>query len=189
MAPLFARIRWLSASIDCDRHSLEDTWAFWAAATASTPSEPWGDDGEHRSLLPEMGDSHAHVQGNSRPGEAGGVHLHVHVDDLDAAGAGIEEAGGEVTDTSDSRLAAVTPSGFTLCLVPGDASTSRRRAPPVSIPGAGDLLLDQVCIDVPHDRFDAEQQFWRAFTGFEVNWYDVHPYARSCAIPRVESFA
>jgi len=58
-----------------------------------------------------------------------------------------------------------TPGGVVFCVVPW--SGEKQRATPIDprLPHA----VDQICLDVPHDYFEADIAFWSALTGWDVN--------------------
>jgi hypothetical protein len=92
------------------------------------------------------------------------VHLDVHVDDPAAA----EREAVALGASLDRRpFAGVTvlrsPGGFTFCLVRGGTGA---RPAPRTWPDGHTSYIDQVCLDVPPSRYDAELDFWEAATGW-----------------------
>ncbi|MBL7493132.1 VOC family protein [Frankia sp. AgB1.9] len=134
---------WLTAFLDFPAADFERGVAFWRAVTATTLSPVRGDDGEFATLVPGDGDAFLRVQ---RLGDGPArVHLDVH-----RAGAEFQ------TRTS--------PGGFVFCVVPGGESV---RPTPVEWPGGHASLVDQVCLDIPADRYDDECRFWAELIGWE----------------------
>lgn len=167
-------VRWLIACIDRPASQVDSAIAFWSRATGTEPSPAWGPAGELVTLVPPSGDPHLAVQRLATG--RGGVHLDVHVDDVGAARGRLVASGGAIVAELPSHTVATTPSGFVLCLVADDHHPTRTA--PVGLPDGGEVLLDQVCVDIPHGSFEQEKSFWAAFTGYEVESYGVVPYAR-----------
>ncbi|HWJ80712.1 MAG TPA: VOC family protein [Nocardioides sp.] len=91
------------------------------------------------------------------------IHLDLHVDDPRAAADRASGLGArEVAD--QGHVLMVSPGGFAFCFVPGGPGERPR---PWTRAGGHAALLDQVCLDVPHERFDAECNFWSALTGWD----------------------
>lgn len=158
------RVDWLTAFLDLEAESYAPTLAHWQAVTGYAVSPPRGPHDEFASLLPPDGaDTHLVVQrlgsGPSR------VHLDLHVADPAAA---VEEAVGlgarVLARPDDDYVVLGSPGGFVFCLVSHGAATA---AAPATWPG-GRSMVDQLCLDVPADVFDAETAFWSAFTGWEA---------------------
>ena len=59
-----------------------------------------------------------------------------------------------------------SPGGFVFCFV--DHPDSVRPQPATWADGSRSQV-DQVCLDVPPDRYDAEVAFWQAVTGWELD--------------------
>ncbi|MFC0705180.1 VOC family protein [Cellulomonas uda] len=172
-------IRWTTAMLDLPPDTLDETLAFWLRVTGSALS-PWrGEDDEYATLVPPDGDDYLRVQ---RFADGPRVHLDLHVTaegrDPDEAvraelvralalGAALEhDAGGHVVLSS--------PGGYVFCLVRHTGHARRAGAVPVAErardgDGAACALVDQVCLDVPADRFDDEAAFWPAFTGWPLD--------------------
>lgn len=163
-------IAWTTAFLDSTAADWSRTLAFWQAATATTLSPFRGPDDEFVTLVPADGDAFLRAQ---RVGSGpGGVHLDLHVPDLRAAADAAALLGAREVAASD-HVVMTSPGGFAFCFV--DAYPARRPAPvPWPRPGGGThaSLLDQLAIDVPADRWDAERRFWAALTG----WAE-HPVA------------
>ena len=58
-----------------------------------------------------------------------------------------------------------SPGGLPYCLVGGPESVSPR---PATWADGNRSMVDQVCIDIPPDRWDAECRFWAELTGREL---------------------
>ncbi|MEE4025523.1 VOC family protein [Gordonia sp. PKS22-38] len=157
------RIRWLTAFLDFPTDQFGAEVTFWRAIAGSTVSPPRGERREFASLEPFNGDPHLRVQRvDDGPG---GIHLDLHVEDL---GAATEEAIrlGATTiraEPGDGYVTMTSPAGFVFCLVDWQGESERSR--PIRWPGDTISIIDQVCIDVPHDAFESETDFWERLTG------------------------
>ena len=57
-----------------------------------------------------------------------------------------------------------SPGGFTFCVVPYPAGQTL----PTPVPWwGGTSIVDQICLDIPDGRHEAETAFWMALTGWE----------------------
>jgi len=154
-------VTWLTAFLDTEADDAARVEAYWSAVTGWPVSEHRGEDGEFATLEPPDGDAPLKVQvvGSAPPN---GMHLDVHTDDLDCLVGDAERYGAQVRDTELGYAVGTSPGGLTFCLV--DHETDRRPGP-VAWPG-GTSLVDQVCLDIPTARFDAEARFWSLLTGW-----------------------
>lgn len=155
-----SRPLWLTAFLDFAPAHHDPGTAFWASLTGYGAGSPRGGSGEFATLEPADGDAFLRVQ---RLGEGvDRIHLDLHVPDpRRAADHAVRLGAREVAE--HGYVVLLSPGGFALCFV--DHTESRRPAPE-RWPEGHASLLDQVCIDVPHDRFDAERDFWEALTGW-----------------------
>jgi len=135
---------WITAFLDFPTSSWEVGVAFWRAVTATELSPVRGADSEFATLIPGAGESFLKVQ---RIGsEMAGIHLDLH---------GPEQAWEVRT----------SPGGFAFCVnVPAGGD----RPAPERWPGGHTSLVDQVCLDIPPDGYDAECEFWAGLTGWEL---------------------
>ncbi|MFT4009292.1 MAG: VOC family protein [Nocardioidaceae bacterium] len=151
-------VRWTTVFLDFLEEDFEAGVDFWSGLFHATRSEPRGDLGEFGTFLPADGDAYAKFQ---RVGTGGGLHLDLHVDDVDAAVGGAVEVGASVVASRDGYAVLRSSGGLVFCFV-----THPARTRPTPYPG----VPDQVCLDVPPDLFDAEVAFWTALLG-----WDSHP--------------
>ena len=93
----------------------------------------------------------------------GGLHLDLHTDDVRGLADRVDALGGSTSHHMLGYVIFGSPGGLTFCLVghPGG-----RRPPPQEWPG-GRSIVDQVCLDIPPSRWDAERDFWASLTGWE----------------------
>ena len=74
--------------------------------------------------------------------------------------------GARVRHREDGLVIAVSPGGFTFCLVRwhGEGTVPG----PVRLDGGGASRVDELCLDIPAGAFEGECSFWSALTGWEV---------------------
>ncbi len=156
-----SRVRWVTAFLDSDEERAPGTERFWCQVTGSVLSPRRGPRGEFATLQPTDGDPYLRVQTviQSPPG---GMHLDLHADDVLGLATRVEELGGSASYLEAGYVVCGSPAGLTFCVVGGPG---RERPPPVLWQG-GRSQLDQVCIDVPPSRFEAESAFWATLTGW-----------------------
>ncbi len=155
-------VRWVTAFLDLPEEHHDDAADFWSAVTGYALSARRGADGEFTTLVPPDGVDHLRLQ---RVADGARVHLDLHVDDVDAAADRAEGLGATAVDRSAGGLAVLrSPGGFTFCLVPGAAGV---RTAPTTWPDGRTSYVDQVCLDVPPSRYDAELAFWTDLTGWQ----------------------
>jgi hypothetical protein len=157
-------IRWIWAFLDLPEERADGEVKFWRAVTRSELS-PWrGDRSEFATLLPAEGDPWVKVQ---RVGGAGGVHVDLEVGvPLPEAAERAVRLGAQVVSELDDVVVCRSPGGFAFCLTAWDpASTSHGG----QVRRGAQSLLDQVCLDMPQNRYAAEVTFWSALTGWAVD--------------------
>lgn len=151
----------MSAFLDVPAAAHPAALEFWQQVTGYRASEPRGEHDEFVSLLPPEGDDHLRVQ-RLDDGEPR-IHLDVHVTDPRAAADRAAALGArEVADRGYVVMA--SPGGFPFCLVGHPAS---RPAAPVAWADGATSMVDQVCLDIPADGYDAEAAFWEQLTGWQ----------------------
>ncbi|GAA2060853.1 hypothetical protein GCM10009722_21220 [Williamsia deligens] len=158
------QIRWLSAVFDFPADEFGDEVTFWRAIAGSTVSPPRGDRRQFASLEPFTGDPHLRVQ-RVETG-VGGVHLDLHVDDVEAGAAAAAAWGATVGESTPDGITVTSPSGFTIGIVPWNGEHERSR--PIRWPGDTISIIDQICVDVPARRFDDECAFFSGITGWAL---------------------
>lgn len=159
---------WLTAFLDFTPEHFEDGLAFWSRVTAYAVSPRRGDAGEFATLLPDEGDAFLRAQRLDRGPDR--VHLDLHVAHPRAAADRAVRLG--ATEVDDLGYVVLrSPGGLDLCFVPHPGS---RRPPVDTWPDGHRSLLDQVCLDIPADRFDDECRFWSELTGWELGGFADH---------------
>ncbi len=156
-------IRWVTAFVDLPASTVECGARFWSEVTATRPSPPRGERHEFRTLMPADGDACLRVQ--AVEDGPGGVHLDLHVDDVDALAATATDLGAEIL-TRPGHIILRSPGGLLFCAVSHEGE--RHRPPPVPLDDGTTSRVDQLSIDVPADRFEDECTFWSSLTGWEL---------------------
>ena len=168
-------IRWLNAVIDLPVAAFDQAGDFWAAVTNTSKGDIHPEHDEFVHLNPASGHMHLELQRiDSGPA---GVHLDLMVDDIPGATDQAVAAGATVV-TRPGHSVLKTPGGVQFCIVP--AGSESRKAP--AIDSGRPHAPDQICIDVPHDLFEADVAFWSRLTGWPAN-PAVLPEFRSFAQP------
>jgi hypothetical protein len=164
---------WIQIFLDTPADRFEDAVEFWAAVTGWTPSERRGEEGQFLTLVPAAGSSYVKMQAVDGPAR---VHL-----DLDSADrpATVERArslGATTAWTYHDVEVMRSPGGFVFCqtLLDGEPALVRD----------GSTILDQVCLDIPTDLWDAEAGFWRDLTGRHLQPGGLPEFARLVAPER-----
>jgi predicted enzyme related to lactoylglutathione lyase len=156
---------WVTAFLDFPADDVDSELAFWSDVTGYAVSPVRGDKGEFATLMPPDGDAFLRVQrladGPSR------IHLDLHVEDPPTAAHRAAELGANVVGHPHPGHVAVltSPGGFTFCFVREPAAV--RPLPAIWV-GDSWSILDQVCLDIPADRYETECAFWSALTGWEL---------------------
>lgn len=145
---------WLQVFLDTPAATFDESVSFWSAVTGWTPSSLRGEDDQFLTLLPRDGSAYLKMQAVDG---AAGVHLDVDSADRQAMVERSLALGGTRAWTYHDVEVVRSPGGLTLChtLVEGEPSLVRD----------GSTILDQVCVDVPAEHWDAEVAFWAGLTG------------------------
>lgn len=172
----------MTASLDRPANIADDTAVFWSAVTGANRSAPQGPRRELMALVPVSGDANLRVRrlGPAPAGDAGPVAAQPVLLDLHSADpAGLIAAatglGAVVADPpGDGRSALHSPGGLPLCVV-GHHGECELPAPAPLPGGAGRVRVDQLCLDVPSDRYDDEVRFWSALLDRRTGTSAGHP--------------
>jgi hypothetical protein len=153
---------WLTAFLDYPADGFDAGAGFWSRVTGSSLSPARGEHDQFTSLLPPTGTDYLRVQRLADGGPR--IHVDVHVVDVAGAVAEAERLGASIVDTPYDEVTIMrSPGGFVFCLVRGQGGT---RPQPTSWPDGRTSHVDQVCLDIPPGRYDAELDFWTAVTGW-----------------------
>jgi hypothetical protein len=156
-------IRWFSLFADVPAERLPAACAFWPQITGAAVGRPAGDAGEYLPLEPTDGDRYLWLQRVGRP--MGGWHLDLHVPEVHAAANLAGHLGATLDRRVDDLAVLRTPAGLPFCFAAEEPDRQRRAPSPARGP-AGRSLLDQLCFDIPADRYEEECDFWAALTGW-----------------------
>ena len=167
MAPPF----WLTIFLDLPAERHERGTAFWQAATGYGLSPSRGEQDEFATLVPPDGDAHLKLQRTAA--DQPGVHLDVHVRDLDEAVAEATAQGAELLARPGHALLR-SPAGFVFCLV----TEPNQRAAPAADWGTHRSRVDQLTVDIAPDAWGPETAFWSHLTGWAVRTGSRPEFAR-----------
>lgn len=151
---------WLTAFLDLPADTHDAGLAFWSGLLGAEPGPTRGDDGEFCTLEPAEGDAFVRAQ---RTDDGPRIHLDLHTADPAALADRAVELGADVVERFDSHVVLRSPAGVVLCAVGDDGR--RTRPGPASLEGSP-VLLDQLSVDVPAARHEAEVRFWETLTGW-----------------------
>lgn len=163
-------IRWMTASIDRPADPFDNAVEFWMETTGTKLSSARGDHKEFATLLPPGGDAYLRVQ---RVGDCGGSHLDLHVDDVESFVRRAHAMGAHVEHPPGGPPLIRSPAGMVACVVNHHGESIRPGA--LMSPQGAVSIVDQLCIDVPEDRFDEECAFWSGLTGWVLQSSSSHP--------------
>jgi hypothetical protein len=169
-------VTWTTAMMDLPADTLDAATRFWCAVAGATRSPSRGPEQEFRTLLPPAGDPALKVQ---RLGD-GPARVHLDLAGPDPAGnrARAERLGARLLDDSRGHATYSSPYGLVFCVV-----TETPTQPPAPVDwGTHTSVVDQVCLDVPADRFDEEAAFWAGL--LERDLHDSPGYAEFARLDR-----
>ncbi len=153
-------IKWMQAIIDVPAERFEQETDFWTTVTATTRGDVHPEHPEFLHLVPGSGDMHLEMQ-RLDDGQVS-VHLDVQVEDIPAATERAVTLGATLV-AQPGHAVLRTPAGMPFCIVPYFGETTRA----IVIDEAAPHAVDQICLDVHADGFEADVAFWSAFTGWE----------------------
>lgn len=140
---------WIQVFLDVPREGWERSVEFWAGATGLVPSGDRGEEGQFTTLLAADGQGWVKLQAIDGP-----ARIHLDLDEPDPAAA----VGHSVSLGAEQQLVYEgvpvmrSPGGLLFCHTV-DAPGRIDRSDPLRV-------LDQVCIDIPADRWEDETTFW-----------------------------
>jgi Glyoxalase-like domain len=166
-------VEWVSAFVDVPPDLLETSLSFWTSVSASTVGSAVGEQGEFLPLEPSDGDPCLWLQ---RIDEGPvGCHPDLYVADVASAADRAVALGATRVSTTDGLVVLRSPGAMPFCLVTHRAQS--QRPGPVGPAGARSIV-DQICLDIPSDRFDDECDFWAALTGWARSAVDSSEFNR-----------
>ena len=152
---------WMEAFLDLPGDSYEAGANFWSAVTGYSLGPQRGPEDQFATLVPVRGLDYLRVQ---RLADGPRVHLDLHVDDPGAAAEAARSHGATIEPSPFDEVAIMrSPGGFVFCFVPEGAG---ERPAPRTWPDGHASYVDQVCLDIPPSRYDAELDFWAVVTGW-----------------------
>jgi hypothetical protein len=154
-------VHWVSVFLDVTPDLVDVDAAFWTSVTGSVVGAPVGDQDEFWPLVPSAGDPCLWLQ-RTREGPVG-CHPDLYVDDVTAAADRAVGLGATRLSVSDGLVVLRSPGRLPFCLVTHRGQSVRPA--PVGPAGAR-AVVDQVCVDIPADRYETECDFWSALTGW-----------------------
>lgn len=162
-----AKPAWLQVFLDTPTAAFEEAVGFWSAVTGWSPSARRGEAGQFLTLEPAAGSAYVKLQAVDGPA---GLHL-----DLDSSNrpAAVEQAlalGATPAWTYHDVEVMRSPGGFVFCQTLVDGAPELVRD--------GSTILDQMCLDIPEDVWDAEVAFWQGLTGRELQEATAPGFAR-----------
>ena len=164
------RAPWIQVFLDTPAASFDEAVGFWVAVTGWQPSERRGEDGQFLTLLPRSGSAYVKLQAVDQPA---GIHLDLDTSDRPASIERARSLGATTAWTYHDVEVMRSPGGFTFCQTLVDGAPSLGRD--------GSTILDQVCLDIPGEHWDAEVAFWSDLTGRELQEATAPGFARLVA--------
>ncbi|MDY7104498.1 MAG: VOC family protein [Actinomycetota bacterium] len=165
-------VLWTTAFLDRPAATFDAAADFWMAVTDTTMSPVRGEHGQFATLAPADGDPYLRVQ---RVADGpGGHHLDLHGDDVGVtADRAVELGAKRVEDLEDLQILR-SPAGLVFCVV-RHRGESTRPAPVATGADRHRTIVDQLCIDIPPDHFDAECRFWSSLTQWDLRTSKIRP--------------
>lgn len=156
-------IRWVTGFFDFPALKFPAARDFWLGVTGYALSPPRGPRGDFATLVPGGGDAYLRVQ---RTYDApAGCHLDFHTADWAGLAARAARLGARQVHGEDGLAVFRSPGGLPFCVSGEDGGPGR--PPAVRWPGGSVSRVDQFCLDIPADIYDAECGFWADLAGRE----------------------
>jgi glyoxalase superfamily protein len=156
-------IRWLTGFFDFPAAQFEIGKQFWVGVTDYAMSPPRGPRGDFATLVPGEGDAYLRLQ---RIYDApAGCHLDFHALDWAEQAVQADGLGARRVFTEDGLAVFRSPGGLPFCVSGEDGGPST--PPAIRWPCGPVSRVDQFCLDIPADAYEAECGFWADLTGWE----------------------
>jgi glyoxalase superfamily protein len=156
-------IQWVTGFLDFPASVFEAGRDFWLGVTGYTLSPPRGPRADFATLVPGEGDAYLRVQ-RTYDGPAG-CHLDFHAPDWARLAARAAELGARQVHAEEGLAVFGSPGGLPFCV--SDENGGPAIPPAARWPGGSVSRLDQFCLDIPADGYDAECGFWAGLTGWQ----------------------
>jgi Glyoxalase-like domain len=155
-------VSWITAFLDLPADRFGDGVQFWSSVTGGVLSPMRGNESEFATLAPATGDPFLRVQRvqNEQPS----VHVDLHTGAVEQLVQKAQRLGAQIT-VEAGYVVMSSPGEMAFCVVDHHGETVR---PTPHSAGGFDCLIDQVCLDVPGERYEAECTFWAELTGWEL---------------------
>jgi hypothetical protein len=179
-------VRWVSAFLDVPPDRVDDAAAFWTQVTGTAVGRPLGTEDEFLPLEAVPDEASLWLQ-RTRGGPPA-CHVDLYVDDVASVVAPASALGASRVEERDDLgiVVMASPGGLPFCLVRHRGQSVRMV--PVGEAGAH-TVADQVCLDIPPSRYDAECDFWAALTGWTLTDSHTHDEFRRLTRPASIPFA
>jgi hypothetical protein len=156
-------IRWMTGFFDFPAGGFEAGRDFWLGVTGYALSPPRGPRGDFATLVPGEGDAYLRVQ-RIFDGPVG-CHLDFHAADWAELAARADGLGARRVLTEEGLAVFRSPGRLPFCVSGEDGGPTR---PPTARWPCGSVSrVDQFCLDIAADVYDAECRFWADLTGWE----------------------
>ena len=155
--------RWVTGFFDLPAPGFEAGRDFWLGVTGYSLSTPRGPRADFATLVPGEGEAYLRVQ-RTYDGPAG-CHLDFHAPDWAEMAARADGFGARRMFAEEGLVVFRSLGGLPFC-VSGEAG-GPARPPAARWPCGSVSRVDQFCLDIPADVYDAECRFWADLTGWE----------------------
>jgi Glyoxalase-like domain len=156
-------IQWLTGFLDFPASAFEAGHDFWLSVTGYSLSPRRGPQEDFATLLPDAGEAYLRVQ-RTYAGPAG-CHLDLHAPEWAELAARADGLGAGQVFAEERLVVFRSPAGLPFC-VTGEAG-GPAVPPATQWPGGSVSRVDQFCLDIPAEAYEAECRFWSDLTGWE----------------------
>jgi hypothetical protein len=156
-------IQWMTGFFDFPAPVFEVGRDFWLGVTGYALSPPRGPRADFATLVPGEGNAYLRVQ-RIYDGSAG-CHLDFHAPDWGEVTARAGRLGARRVSAEEGLVVFRSPGGLAFCVTHEDDGPPRPEA--ARWPAGSVSRVDQFCLDIPADVYEAECGFWADLTGWE----------------------